>query len=108
MNAEIKQQWVVALRSGQYKQGRGKLRRQTPEGDRYCCLGVLCDLLAADKWTVYDGEEYFAIDGFVAFPPKELRARAGFDGKIENQLVMLNDAEGYGFHQIADWIEANA
>ncbi len=42
MNQEIKQKWVAALRSGEYKQGQGELN-----GDGgYCCLGVLCDLHA--------------------------------------------------------------
>lgn len=40
MNAAIKQQWIDALRSGDYQQATGSLR--TEEG--FCCLGVLCDL----------------------------------------------------------------
>lgn len=36
--AEIKQKWLDALRSGEYKQGKGRLR----DGNgAYCCLGVL-------------------------------------------------------------------
>ena len=51
MKPDIKAQWVTALRSGHYKQGHGFLRQpddydaQT-EPDRFCCLGVLCDLYA--------------------------------------------------------------
>lgn len=41
MNQEIKKQWVEALRSGKYKQGKFKLKRN----DQYCCLGVLCDIV---------------------------------------------------------------
>lgn len=41
MNPDIKRQWVEALRSGQYRQGRKQLL--DPEG-QYCCLGVLTDL----------------------------------------------------------------
>lgn len=44
MNAEVKQQWLEALRSGEYKQGQEQLHKTGPEGDRFCCLGVLCDL----------------------------------------------------------------
>ena len=40
MNAQIKAAWIAALRSGEYKQGQGRLRF----GDEFCCLGVLCDL----------------------------------------------------------------
>lgn len=42
MNAEIKAQWLAALRSGEYIQGRGALRK----GHQMCCLGVLCNLAA--------------------------------------------------------------
>lgn len=34
--------WIKALRSGEYKQGRNRLKRR----DRFCCAGVLCDLAA--------------------------------------------------------------
>ena len=37
----VKEAWVKALRSGKYKQARGRLRNQR---GGYCCLGVLCDL----------------------------------------------------------------
>jgi hypothetical protein len=40
MNAEIKAQWIAALRGDGYQQARSYLR--TPDG--YCCLGVLCEL----------------------------------------------------------------
>lgn len=41
MNEKIKKKWVDALRSGKYKQGREQLR----DGDKFCCLGVLCEVL---------------------------------------------------------------
>lgn len=44
MNPEIKAQWIAALRSGEYQQGRKCLTTITAEGDKHCCLGVLCDL----------------------------------------------------------------
>ena len=44
MDAEIKAQWVAALRSGDYRQAKGNLRVDTSTGVGYCCLGVLCDL----------------------------------------------------------------
>lgn len=35
--------WLIALRSGQYTQGRGALKYKTDSGLNYCCLGVLCE-----------------------------------------------------------------
>ena len=53
MNNELRNLWVEALRSGKYKQGKGRLR----DGDTYCCLGVLCDLVAADNSDAYEWQE---------------------------------------------------
>src|SRR5690349_3698040 len=40
MNAEVKAQWLAALRSGEYVQGQNYLNC---DGE-FCCLGVLSDL----------------------------------------------------------------
>ena len=40
MVKEVKEKWINALRSGEYEQGKGKLRKD----NNYCCLGVLCDI----------------------------------------------------------------
>lgn len=42
MNQEVKKAWLEALRSGNYKQGQSWLK----DGDKYCCLGVLCETLS--------------------------------------------------------------
>ena len=44
MKTEIKAKWLEALRGGEYKQGQGRLVKETAVGPTYCCLGVLCDL----------------------------------------------------------------
>lgn len=47
MNSEIREEWVTALRSGEYKQGKHRLHKSnrfTESPDEYCCLGVLCEL----------------------------------------------------------------
>ena len=58
MNQEIKQEWIAALRSGEYKQATGLLNNC--EG--MCCLGVLCDLYAKKhsevEWVFKQPEEY--------------------------------------------------
>lgn len=37
-------EWADALESGDYKQTSGILARFRPTGDRFCCLGVVCDM----------------------------------------------------------------
>lgn len=54
MNPEVKARWVAALRSGKFKQGHETLARILDAEDgsgteiRHCCLGVLCELAAAE------------------------------------------------------------
>ena len=42
---EYQQALLVALRSGEYKQGRGAIKAVFPDGHaEYCCIGVACDV----------------------------------------------------------------
>lgn len=59
MNPEIKAQWVAALRSGDYQQGRGQLRSGN---NTYCCLGVLMEL--AVEAGVLEGAQAEDEDGY--------------------------------------------
>lgn len=43
VKAEVKDQWVKDLRSGEFEQGGLNLRRSVDGEERYCCLGVLCE-----------------------------------------------------------------
>lgn len=115
MNPEIKARWVAALRSGEYKQGRGDLRRESGE---FCCLGVLCDLFDPDAWThgvvanhhgaygtpgdkvlqwsgLYDSNPSVTIGGVKA-------ALANHNDGIERERVVIART----FLEIADAIEA--
>lgn len=46
MNPKVKKLWIAALKSGKYKQGVGALKTND---DKYCCLGVLCDIYRKEK-----------------------------------------------------------
>src|ERR1700722_19140718 len=59
MDPALKAKWVAALRSGEYKQGDGKLHNRTD--DSYCCLGVLCRAMGAqftEATELGDDDEY--------------------------------------------------
>lgn len=122
MKNEIKQQWVDALRSGEYRQGHLALRDIGVNGnpDSYCCLGVLCDLAeksgvvnkSADTTGLYYkyGTESEEFQG--AYLPESVRKWAGIEENnpkvshrnIFQTLAGLNDS-GYGFKEIATIIE---
>lgn len=113
MNAEVKQKWVAALRSGEFNQVCETLRDDADDGTSpcFCCLGVLCELAARDgvikPWNgLYDGA--------VAELPESVRTWAELDdscgncvdiGEIYQTLAEHND-DGCTFSAIADAIEA--
>lgn len=99
LNPDVKQRWIEALRSGKYEQGQGRLR----DGDRYCCLGVLCEI----EGLVYDGEVYYwEGKGTDALVPYGFGRNINLDTDIEEQLAKMNDS-GKPFSEIADFIEEN-
>jgi hypothetical protein len=131
MKKRIKDKWVNALRSGEYKQGRNALMKMGDDGKPagYCCLGVLCDLYANSKegkeigakWepSGYLNEQRFL--GTTTYLPARVMDWAGLEtsnplipkGRSGNKtsLAQLNDgedAEHIGaktFKQIATVIE---
>lgn len=44
LRPEIKERWLKALRSGNYIQGQGCLRKNE-DPNKFCCLGVLADIM---------------------------------------------------------------
>ena len=76
MNKRIKNKWLKALRSGKYKQGKSILFSD----NKYCCLGVLCELAVQDgiiKKSFMYYNTYF--DKAVMLLPPKVVKWAGFD-----------------------------
>ena len=120
MNPRIKQRWLEALRSGEYKQTTGNLQNS----DGFCCLGVLCDLHAKERgmnWVRQtDGYELY---GETQILPLSVQEWAGLDNDIgglvdfeyegdgvmyvkSESLPEINDTWNKNFNEIADLIEA--
>lgn len=55
MQKEMAMKWCEALRSGRYQYGKGVLRSKS---NKYCSLGVLCDISGLGSWTVIKGNYY--------------------------------------------------
>lgn len=112
MKNRIKKLWVEALRSGDYEQGEQTLRK----GDKFCCLGVLCDLYQKEmdddsiNWIPHDNVGGYRFLGRGGALPREVWEWANLpwdDPRPEREdktLSELNDA-GKTFKQIADMIE---
>ncbi len=119
MKFEIKQQWVKALRSGEYSQGHYQLRNKN---NQFCCLGVLCDLYLKEKGGQWlDFKDNFNSWDYAIHSPSqgeesetitpEVAKWAGLEEcnpKIKDEdLSEWNDFHDLSFNEIADLIESN-
>lgn len=109
MNQQVKEKWLSALRSGDYKQTQGFLRKE----DGFCCLGVLCDLYGKEhnvEWDlVEDGDrDYYEFQDKTATLPLPVVEWAGVGSPNPSicgrSLADRNDG-GSTFNEIADLIE---
>jgi hypothetical protein len=128
MNPEIKQLWIDALRSGQYKQGRGKLKTETDGVCYYCCLGVLCELYQKEhpQTEIYEEKIYKEepnkkicyFGGSCSYLPQEvanwaeltsrdpsLKGMNGLGVSCSSSASDWNDLAGVAFSAIADMVE---
>lgn len=103
---ENAKKWVAALRSGEYQQTTGRLRKD----GGYCCMGVLCDVYAKEGLGQW-GDTF--TDSFCVAPADVymwagLRGGEGAFGQDReyNCLTCQNDQLGKSFSEIADIIES--
>jgi hypothetical protein len=100
----FKAKWLKALRSGEYKQGRSRLKKKTDTGFEFCCLGVACEV-AKSKIVLRKMPAYIissdAVKG-ISKVPVILRGTCG----VADKLASLND-DGNSFKRIALWIDKN-
>lgn len=106
----FRDKWCAALRSGEFKQGRGFLKREKESNCSYCCLGVLCEIENVKfpdlEVTIPDESHLYNFIGATGQFPEGV--------KIENEklsngftlyLTTTNDYSGLSFLEIADVIE---
>lgn len=112
----LEQKLADLLESGIYMQAQGQLK----DGDKFCCLGVLCDISGLGEWedevfnvpsddpewcnheeSVLPSVVQKAINWFSSDAMLNIRDRDGFWQKLTD----LND-DGFTFPQIADIIRA--
>jgi len=124
MDNNIRKQWVDKLRSGEYPQAKGVLRKS--DGG-FCCLGVLCELAVEQKVIeppTLHGSSYFyqddkSDDAYDAWLPPTVRKWAGLqtdevrlaEYRVVNEVAIntlsaMND-RGLTFTEIADFIESD-
>ncbi len=116
MDPKWKAKWLVALRSGEFKQGTGRLRNDKGE---YCCLGVLCEIISRSeegqrqglewKWNTFAGDHQLLsarvqmFTGIAGYNPV-IRTSPTAKRKGRDNLARAND-RGNKFTTIARYIE---
>jgi hypothetical protein len=107
VNKKLLTKWCDALTSRKYKQGTGQIRTKADKDfnqsvDRFCCLGVLCDIADKSKWS---GENYWYDNHFYEVEaPWEIFAKLNLPEEItQSKLALMND-EGKKFYQIARFL----
>ena len=125
MNQEVKEKWVAALRSGEYKQTKQTLH----DKNGFCCLGVLCDLYLKENdldWQEhnYDPKVLVCFDREDTLPDEvadwadiptnpyvnvpgylECVALAALNDGSDYETPITRDIKPRDFNQIADLIE---
>jgi hypothetical protein len=112
MKKRIAEQWIAALCSGEYKQTTGFLRNK----NRFCCLGVLCNLHAQAHPEIAKKELSKNVYlNYSTILPVEVQKWAGLNSRngslcrsgslkfAGKSLTKFND-EGVSFDQIAQVI----
>lgn len=110
----LQKEWIAALRSGKYKQGKNALHRIS--SDEWCCLGVLCDLtsdrLGVSRSNLGEYETFGCCDSVpIASIVEAIRLYNTLGSTLFDKgtasLVDLNDVHGSTFPEIADILESN-
>ena len=109
MNKEIKKKWLTGLRSGKYRQGSGSLNNK----NRFCCLGVLCDLaeqegivVSTTKTELYGRRAYGTYTDYLPDVVMKWAELDEYNPSVHPGITLskLND-DNYDFQTIARVIE---
>ena len=105
MKLAIKNLWLRALRSGEYKQTQGALKN----GYGYCCLGVLCDLYTQETGLGYFNDNNFFEDMTTGFGersslPYSVSKWAGLKGHYKSNPCIAEQKDKYrkALHSLAE------
>lgn len=99
MTYELAKEWAEALRSGKYNQGKQCLRL----GEKYCCLGVLADVMDPDGWD--SGEKPDMPRRHRSMDDIDYISRDIIPIRDQDVFSRMNDNLNMSFKQIAEEVE---
>lgn len=96
VNKDRVQLLVEALRSGQYLQGMESLHKNTDGQDKFCCLGVACDVAVKNGLDVSvdtaDEPDFITYDDNGGYMPESVYHWYGFP--TDDPVIDRNDQNG--------------
>ncbi len=105
MNKEIKDKWLCALESGDFAKGEKALCTEQGGKRKYCCLGVLADVLGTQwrKENDYRPELKSINDDSTSYLGHRALDQTGISGFHMYELASLNDKSD-SFAPVIDYI----
>lgn len=105
MNPKVKKLWIKALRSGEYKQTEGKLRK----GSSFCCLGVLCNLHAQAHPAIAKEQKtktgYMGHELVLPWAVAEWAGLRSCSGEYDDKSLAIDNDNGVSFTALSYTIE---
>jgi len=90
LEPEMRDKWIEALESDKFEQGIAQLKRD----NKYCCLGVFCEINNIPQYSDDFMSGYVAISKYIS-------------DKMINEFIDMNDVKQMSFKEIAQWIREN-
>jgi hypothetical protein len=106
MKEDIKAKFVAALESGEYPQTKCFLSASTGGTRRFCAMGVLCDVVAPDAWSLWADDGVWQHGGNLLTTPDYVLEAAGLDRSDASILSSMNDT-GSSLGAIAQYVREN-
>jgi hypothetical protein len=101
MKRNIRDKWIENLLSGKYEQGKQYLRNKNKANDgyKYCCLGVLYDILYPNEWGWNQRDKRITSQ----FLLERILEEVEMTDQQQCCLSEMND-RGDTFEEIAQWV----
>lgn len=104
MKKEFRDQWMDALRSGQYQKARGAMYKD----GAVCALGVLCETLGVERIDKEGPNSFYHYQGEYAAArlPEKLAEDVGLSRDDQIRVAFWNDEMNLSFRKIAELVFA--
>jgi hypothetical protein len=105
---EVRQLWIDALLSGEYQQGKGRLRLGGIDSKCFCAAGLLANILDPNGWVYHESLGwYWHGNHFNLYIDNTgpLSVATDISPSVVKAVTVKNDDEGSTFQEIAEFLK---